>query len=652
MSLPVPNLDDRRFQDFVDDAKRLVRRRCPEWTDHNVSDPGVTLIEAFAAMADQLTYRLNRVPERTYVRFLDLLGVRLFPATPARVPVTFWLSAPQREPVRVPLSTSVATRRTPDVEPLSFSTVRDLTIVPTSLTTLRTVSAGGEQADHTEDLTVGRTVRCFSTRPAVDDVLLIGLSDAAPSCAIALRIDCDIEGLGVDPEAPPLRWEAFTGEGWEQCALERDETRALNKPGDVIVHLPSRHTASVIAGVRAGWLRARVIKPLAGRPTYTASPTLRKLSAFTIGGTVDAVNAELVTAEDLGTAEGVPGQQLTVPRAPVLPTDEPLVLEVADGEAVGDGSGWQEWRQVDDFSSSGPDDRHFVLDAARGVIELGPCVRLPEGTVQQYGAVPARGAVIRLRAYRTGGGQRGNISAHTLTVLRSSIPYVASVDNRVAARGGRDAEDVENAKVRGPLQLRSRHRAVTVEDYEQIASAAAPELARVRCVPGKDSVVRILLVPATGDGTKRRPFEELVPSEESLRRVAEALEKRRTLGARVVVEPPSYRGLTIVARLRALPGYNPEAVQAAALAALYRHYDPVHGGADGQGWPFGRAVQYGEVFAVLQRVRGVDIVEDVRLFPADPVTGVRGEPTQRIDVDPCALVFPYEHQVRVTTCED
>ena len=62
MALPVPNLDDRRFQDLVDDAKRLVQQRCPEWTDHNVSDPGVTLIELFAWMTDQLVYRLNRVP--------------------------------------------------------------------------------------------------------------------------------------------------------------------------------------------------------------------------------------------------------------------------------------------------------------------------------------------------------------------------------------------------------------------------------------------------------------------------------------------------------------------------------------------------------------------------------------------------------------
>ena len=131
MTLPVPNLDDRRFQDFVDDAKRMVQRRCPEWTDHNVSDPGVTLIEAFATMADQIVYRLNRVPDRHYLKFLELIGVRLFPATAARVPMTFWLSAPQRDVVHVPAGTEVATRRTPDAEPVVFRTVRPLSVVPT-----------------------------------------------------------------------------------------------------------------------------------------------------------------------------------------------------------------------------------------------------------------------------------------------------------------------------------------------------------------------------------------------------------------------------------------------------------------------------------------------------------------------------------------
>src|ERR1700690_1475039 len=109
MTLPVPNLDDRRFQDLVDDAKRLVQQRCPEWTDHNVSDPGVTLIELFAWMSDQVLYRLNRVPDRHYVKFLELLGVPLSPPIAARAAVTFWLSGPQPESVRIAAGTQVAT---------------------------------------------------------------------------------------------------------------------------------------------------------------------------------------------------------------------------------------------------------------------------------------------------------------------------------------------------------------------------------------------------------------------------------------------------------------------------------------------------------------------------------------------------------------
>src|ERR1043166_5777577 len=112
MVLPAPNLDDRRFQDLVDDAKRLVQRRCPEWTDHNVSDPGVTLIETFAFMVDQLLYPLHRVPHRLYVKFLQIIGVRLLPPTPARVPVTFWLAAPAQNLIPICPGTEVSTVRT------------------------------------------------------------------------------------------------------------------------------------------------------------------------------------------------------------------------------------------------------------------------------------------------------------------------------------------------------------------------------------------------------------------------------------------------------------------------------------------------------------------------------------------------------------
>jgi hypothetical protein len=90
-------------------------------------------------------------------------------------------------------------------------------------------------------------------------------------------------------------------------------------------------------------------------------------------------------------------------------------------------------------------------------------------------------------------------------------------------------------------------------------------------------------------------------------------------------------------------------VNEAALDALYRYLSPLTGGSDGTGWPWGRPVQPGEVFGVLQSVPGVELVEDVRLYGADPTTGTRaGQESKRLDMQsPSSLVFSFEHQVMV-----
>jgi predicted phage baseplate assembly protein len=645
MALMVPNLDDRRFQDLVDDAKRLVQQRCPEWTDHNVSDPGVTLIELFAWMTDQLVYRLNRVPERNYVRFLELIGVTLFPPTAARTQVTLWLTSPQPDLVRIPAGTQVATVRTETDEAIVFATTEDLPIVPASLAELGSMVDGKAYRDHWAALDKGTGLYCFKEKPAPGDALYIGLSEATPSNAVRLRFKCHIEGVGVDPNNPPLTWEAWSGEDWEACELDSDTTGGLNRDGDVVLHVPRSHTASLIAKHRAGWLRARVTEPVEGQPPYSASPNITGLAAITIGGTADAVNAELVADEELGISEGISGQRFVLKRQPVVPSDDPAVLEMSGNE------GWEEWQEVPDFAGSGADDKHFVLDLSSGEVRFGPAVRQEDGTMRSYGAVPAKNARLRLRAYRTGGGRKGNVSARSLTILKSSIPFVGRVENRRQAAGGVEGEDIENAKVRGPIRLRTRGRAVTTEDFEHLAREAAPEVARIRAVAAGDGAdagsVRVLVVPMASALDGWLKFEQLVPSDETLQKITDRLEESRVIGTRAIIEPPIYRGVTIVAKLRARARHNPTRLQEEALQALYAYFDPILGGPDGTGWPFGRPVNVGEVYSVLQGLRGTEVVEDARLFGADPVTGQRGQQTTRLELEPHALVFSYEHQVLV-----
>ncbi|GAA1879415.1 putative baseplate assembly protein [Streptantibioticus ferralitis] len=646
MALPSPNLDDRRFQQLVDEAKRYVQQRAPEWTDHNVSDPGVTLIETFAYMVDQLLYRLNRVPEKNYSAFLDLLGIRLFPPAAATAEVDFWLSAPQPETVLLRADTEVSTLRTETEEAVVFSTVEDLPVVPSSLDRLVTVSASGEQADCTARLADGADVPCFQPRPEPGDAMLFALPVVVPRCILVVRLDSRVEGVGVDPRQPPLAWEVWDGVRWIACDTGPDTTGGLNRPGEVVVFVPAGHVASVVAGRRAGWLRCRVTEPERDQPFYSESPTIRRAEVFTIGGTATVAHAQTVTDAPLGTSEGVAGQRFRVSKPPVLLDGEPPVVEASAGE------GWERWTAVEHFGDSSPTDRHVVIDATTGEFMFPPAVREPDGSLRAFGAVPPKGAQLRVPLYRTGGGTAGNVARGTISVLRSSVPYVARVDNREAARGGVEGETVENAKLRAPHLLRLQERAVTAGDFEMIARQAAPSAARVKCVPavaGEAGAVRVLVVPdAVADEDDRLRFEQLIPGEQMLSAIAAALDERRLIGTRLVVQPPDYQGVTVVARLETR---SPDAdrVREAALAALFRHLNPLRGGADGTGWPFGRAVQYGEVFAALQQVTGVATVEELRLFPADPITGRRGAPAERVDVAPDALVFSYQHQVVVNS---
>jgi predicted phage baseplate assembly protein len=488
--------------------------------------------------------------------------------------------------------------------------------------------------------------RAFSEVPAPNDVLLVGLTDPVPRCVVRLDIDAHVEGVGVHPDFPPLVWEAWTGSDWSKCLVTSDSTLALNAAGRILIHVPKDHEASVIEGTRAGWLRARVIEVPEEFPKYSASPVIRNVAAATVGGTVDVIHAEIVESEMLGDSDGAAGQVFSIEKSPILAGAGAPVLETMSDD------GWVEWEPVEHFAESGPEDRHFILDAVGGNVRFGPVVREPDGTLRQHGAIPPVNTSIRLRGHAIGGGRTGNVAKGAISTLRSSIPFISDLENLEAAQGGVDGETIEQAKARGPILLRTRSRAVTAEDYEAIALESAPELARVECVTaGEDDVaagsLRVLVVPAASQQEGRIEFAELVPSEESLRRIAERLDEVRLIGTRVSVEPPSYRGVTVVARIVARPKADVDRIQREALETLYSYLNPISGGPDGRGWPFGRPVQSGEVYGLLQQIRGVDMVEDARLFGANPVTGERGKETRKLELDPYSLLYSYEHQVRV-----
>ncbi|WP_433281077.1 putative baseplate assembly protein [Micromonospora sp. CA-244673] len=122
MTLPVPHLDDRAFLDLVTEARERIRASCPDWTDLSAHDPGMALLEAFAYLTEVMIYRLNQLPEKAYVAFLNLLGVTRHPPAAAWADVRFTRTGADRGAVRVPAGTRVAAARGADPRPVVFVT--------------------------------------------------------------------------------------------------------------------------------------------------------------------------------------------------------------------------------------------------------------------------------------------------------------------------------------------------------------------------------------------------------------------------------------------------------------------------------------------------------------------------------------------------
>jgi predicted phage baseplate assembly protein len=671
--LPKSDLDDRVYKDLVDECILRIPRYCPEWTNYNPSDPGVTLIELFSWLTEQMLVRFNQVPRRNYVAFLELLGIRLQPPAPAQTDITFYLTTALASTYQIPSGIEVETIRTDDGEAIAFSTDRALTIakprishfltsdtaeVIPSVLRDRFTNLWDQQDDgHWE----GRELSIFSEQPQPGNCFYIGFDPAQPieGNVIALTVGGEAAtSTGINPDHPPLRWEAWDGQTWQIALLNDvdDGTRGFSFSGgaqtsavqaaDVVLHLPQQLPVDYFGTYQARWIRCVYDQVADSQSGYSSSPQIMKLAVRSIGGTVSASQCRLILDELMGESNGSPGQQFQIQGIPILPRQEGEHLLIVPPNGLP-----QIWQEVNDFSNSSADDRHYTLDSQTGLVQFGPLIREPaqlkenvqmrariqlggEAAVslmeenlaeRQYGAIPPRGAILRIVAYRTGGGQRGNVQQHTLRTLKSAVPYVARATNHQAARNGADAESLDDAVIRVPRMLRTRDRAVTPEDFETLTlQAGRGSVARVRCPiqQSESGRVELLVVPhANTEGINRE--EGIAPSQLMLipqlkEQVLSYLDERRLLGVEVELLEPEYVGVAVQTEVGLEPEYNHPLAQQEILrslrVALYRFLNPLTGGAEGNGWAFGSPVYPSDIITLMQRTVGVRYLGAVLLF--------------------------------------
>jgi predicted phage baseplate assembly protein len=363
---------------------------------------------------------------------------------------------------------------------------------------------------------------------------------------------------------------------------------------------------------------------------YKFVPKLRAI----LPNTTTAAQTLTLTNETLGSSNGSENQTLRTTRAPILknqqlevrepelPSDtERAAIEAEEGEdaitMITDAAGrpreiWVRWHQVPDFYASGSRDRHYVLDHLTGEIRFG------DGT---SGRIPPIGVGnIRMVRYQTGGGVRGNRAATTIVQLKTTVPYVDKVSNSDAASGGADAEALDSLITRAPRTIRHRDRAVTLEDYEDLAMLASPQIARARCVPLYDlaadpdatqplpGTVSVMIVPRSASP---KPLASL----ELINRVQSHLDAHRIPTSDLVTVGPDYVRVDVQVEIALTSLDLASAVEMAVTAALRGFLHPLTGGLGGTGWDFGRQPFKSDVYALLEPIPGVDHVRTLNLTP-------------------------------------
>ncbi|MEH3055342.1 MAG: putative baseplate assembly protein [Patulibacter minatonensis] len=646
-------LDDRTFQSLVDEARRRIAESCPEWTEHNVSDPGITLIELFAWMTEVLLYRVNQLPERLQVAMLELLGTPARPPEPATAEVRFDLSPDAPLPMQIPERCEVATG---DGRGVVFATVAERVIAPVALDVLALEHAAGGARTVRVSRGVAEVgaggIAAFSTPPRPGDGILLGFKQDIAGLVLECSFGVvEASGVSIDPLRPPLQWFASTDGGrWEEATVLHDGTGGLNyATGSVRLQVPRSAAAFTRADSHRWWLRCGVVEPAEGARAYGASPRLTRLEVRACGALVRAEHSVLVADELLGHSDGTPGQRFRLHHAPVMAlAGESECLEVEDPTRPPEDR-WIAWEHRLDLSSSGPRDRHYKLNVATGEIEFGPAVH-DAREWRQYGAIPPVGVAIRMRGYRYGGGTAGNVEAGSISVLHTALPGVAAVTNPERTAGGAAARTLSMLRADASKELRTRQRAVTAGDFETLLALHVGGVRRSLCQPtDTPGAARVYVLPAVGPEALRAGVDarQATAGTELLEHVRDFLEERMLIGSSVHISAVPLRVAIAAVEVRVAQGVDLRTVEAALTRALGRFINPYDGGDDGVGWSWGRALHVGELAPIVDAVPGVEAVEFIRLYEADPVTGHPiGDRLAKLSLEPNELLVSGRHVAR------
>jgi uncharacterized phage protein gp47/JayE len=450
-----------------------------------------------------------------------------------------------------------------------------------------------------------------------------------------------------EEKKPKLEWSYSVKNKWGELSY-LDATEGLIK-ADILEFIgPSDFSAHSRFGNYLYWINGGLTEG-----EYEKSPHLDGIYS----NTTWAFQAETIKDEILGSSDGEPDQSFSFLKFPVLQGQEIRARETLSEEekqaligSLGEDAvyeikdekenvteTWVLWTEVSDFFDSTAESRHYTLDRAIGQLQFGDGIN---------GMIPPAGDDnIKAFSYQAGGGAQGNVKAGEVKTLKSAVAGVDKVSNPVAADGGADTATLDQMLKVGPAMISHRNRAVTVEDFEWLAKEASRKVVKVRCLPNTNNKkvteigwVTVIIVP---DSLEDKPF----PSLELRRKVRKYLEDHSantiTSAKHVYIAGPFYKEIGVSVDVYVTSIDVASEVERQIRTNLNAFFHPLTGGAEEKGWDFGRNVSASDIYALLEGIKGVDHVENVKFI----YSGKTGEDI--VEIEQNFLVANGKHSINL-----
>ncbi|HVT27907.1 MAG TPA: putative baseplate assembly protein [Lacipirellulaceae bacterium] len=514
----------------------------------------------------------------------------------------------------------------------------------------------------------------FTRVPDTLPALYLGFDRQLPSDSIGLLFDLVEDDDS--SERPSLLWEYWASGQWTPLSFS-DETRNLGLPGILRFIGEDDAVANSLFGESHFWIRGRLKED---QPPPT--PTINRIYTNAVWATQRRTLLNVV----LGASLGIANQQFQITDTPVLEGEQIEVRELAgppanvewriiarqldpstrllqtlekllntESSSADVISGpvrltrdtshnvtevWISWQSRDFLYLSGPNDRHYAIDRARGVVQFGDGVT---------GAIPPAGAQIRAALLRAGGGSAGNVPAGGIAQLLGPLAGVQSVTNPLPAEGGADRESMQQYIARAPQTLRHRNRAITAADYEWLAREASPAIAFARAIPNRNDGgrtvtgwVTLIIIPMSSDP---RPYPAYGLREEVQQYLLARMPCDVAGMLRIEVTGPDYLPVDVNATVAPIDATEAGTVEQRLRDAIATFLHPLLGGPEGRGWELGRSVYVSDLAAVVERTEGVDYALDLELLLD------RIPQSEQVPVGPGKLVCAGKIEIRMVATE-